>query len=176
MLTCRKREDDLLRKPFQKGRHTKVAHRDVATHEYDRYSIGLFHNEASLPDVNYVFCSWLQVFRVPTTGRKPETDVITWYQWMLYPSKIDDEEFSQVRKRWKVPRRMLECIVIDDSCLGVCTCQNSSKVPPECASPSNNVQYLLFFFPGCNINSVPYFSTWFYYHWFPNHLPSVWET
>uniref|UniRef100_A0A673ZUJ6 FRA10A associated CGG repeat 1 n=1 Tax=Salmo trutta TaxID=8032 RepID=A0A673ZUJ6_SALTR len=32
----RKREDDLLRKPFQKGRHTKVAHRDVATHEYDR--------------------------------------------------------------------------------------------------------------------------------------------
>ncbi|XP_071266186.1 protein FRA10AC1 isoform X2 [Salvelinus alpinus] len=32
----RKREEDLLRKPFQKARHTKVAHRDVATHEYDR--------------------------------------------------------------------------------------------------------------------------------------------
>ncbi|KAJ7987610.1 hypothetical protein DPEC_G00328260 [Dallia pectoralis] len=32
----RKREDELLRKPFQKGRHTKLAHRDVAAHEYDR--------------------------------------------------------------------------------------------------------------------------------------------
>uniref|UniRef100_A0A3P8XH45 FRA10A associated CGG repeat 1 n=1 Tax=Esox lucius TaxID=8010 RepID=A0A3P8XH45_ESOLU len=32
----RKRDDEILRKPFQKGRHTKLAHRDVAAHEYDR--------------------------------------------------------------------------------------------------------------------------------------------
>ncbi|KAK7123080.1 hypothetical protein R3I94_020005 [Phoxinus phoxinus] len=29
-------EDQLLQKPFQKGRHTKVAHKNVAAHEWDR--------------------------------------------------------------------------------------------------------------------------------------------
>lgn len=29
-------EDELLQKPFQKGRHTKVAHKNVAAHEWDR--------------------------------------------------------------------------------------------------------------------------------------------
>ncbi|XP_067100995.1 protein FRA10AC1 isoform X2 [Osmerus mordax] len=32
----RKREDELLQKPFQKGKHTKVAHRTVASDEWDR--------------------------------------------------------------------------------------------------------------------------------------------
>ncbi|KAL0984151.1 hypothetical protein UPYG_G00137760 [Umbra pygmaea] len=32
----RKRDDEILQKPFQKGRHTKLAHRDVAAYEYDR--------------------------------------------------------------------------------------------------------------------------------------------
>lgn len=32
----RKREDDILQKPFQKGRHSKIAHRSFATSEVDR--------------------------------------------------------------------------------------------------------------------------------------------
>jgi len=30
-------QDELLQKPFQKGRHTKVPHKNVAAHEWDRY-------------------------------------------------------------------------------------------------------------------------------------------
>lgn len=35
-LINRAREDELLQKPFQKGKHSKVAHRNVAAEELDR--------------------------------------------------------------------------------------------------------------------------------------------
>lgn len=36
-LCVRKREEEILQKPFQKGRHSKVAHRSLHSNELDRY-------------------------------------------------------------------------------------------------------------------------------------------
>ncbi|KTF80446.1 hypothetical protein cypCar_00033776 [Cyprinus carpio] len=49
-------KDELLQKPFQKGKHTKVAHKNVAAHEWDREEAR--NRRQHLISMNAVSCQW----------------------------------------------------------------------------------------------------------------------
>ncbi|XP_018616332.2 protein FRA10AC1 [Scleropages formosus] len=83
----RRREDDLLEKPFQRGKHPKVAHRNVAAEEWDReearnrrhhlISMNAFERHKKfVSDYILYYGGKLQDFRRSTASDKTDFDVV----------------------------------------------------------------------------------------------------
>ncbi|KAJ8406816.1 hypothetical protein AAFF_G00297320 [Aldrovandia affinis] len=99
----RKREDDLLlEKPFQKGKHSKVAHNDVAAQEWDReearnrrhhlISMNAFdRHKKFVGDYIMYYGGKIEDFRRSTTEDKTDLDVVRENHRFLWRDEDEDD-------------------------------------------------------------------------------------
>uniref|UniRef100_A0A8C1GQU2 FRA10A associated CGG repeat 1 n=1 Tax=Cyprinus carpio TaxID=7962 RepID=A0A8C1GQU2_CYPCA len=94
-------KDELLQKPFQKGKHTKVAHKNVAAHEWDReearnrrqhlISMNAFERHKKfVSDYVLYYGGKIEEFRRSTSKDKTDLDVVRENHRFLW--REEDEE------------------------------------------------------------------------------------
>ncbi|XP_043109582.1 protein FRA10AC1 [Puntigrus tetrazona] len=94
--------DELLQKPFQKGKHTKVAHKNVAAHEWDReearnrrqhlISMNAFERHKKfVSDYILFYGGKIEEFRRSTSKDKTDLDVVRENHRFLWREEDEDD-------------------------------------------------------------------------------------